>query len=84
MSGPSNRTATRVALIRAEIVEIRRILFGDSKGREGLVERVKELVKTSDHGRFTRRVALWCAAIIVIIATGIVHYRQTFLQIFRE
>jgi hypothetical protein len=78
MTDPLSRSETRLALIRADIAEIHRILFGDGKGYEGLIYKVQRLLK---NGRFIRRAALWCAAIIVIIATGIVQFKRVFWQI---
>src|SRR5262249_9531533 len=47
--------------------------FGDGKAYKGRIYKVQRLLK---HGRFIRRAELCCAAIIVIIATGIVQFKR--------
>ena len=81
-SDPSSRSETRLVLIRAEIAKIRRILFGDDKGHKGLIYKVQSLIKSADRRYFIRRVGLWCAVIIVILATGIVQSKRILWEYF--
>ena len=83
MSDTSHWIETQIALIRADIEEIRCILYGDTKGRKGLVYCVDELVIAADRGRFRLRVILWLASGIVAAATGIEHFKQAIVELFR-
>jgi hypothetical protein len=85
VSDPSHRIETQIALIRADIEEIRCIVFGNSrKGRRGLVYRVDELVVAVDRGRFRFRVILWLASSIAAAATGIEHFKQAIVALFHQ
>jgi hypothetical protein len=84
VSVTSHWIETQIALIRADIEEIRRILNGDSEGRKGLVDRVNELALAADRRRFRWRVALWLASGIVAAATGTAHFKQAIVELFRQ
>ena len=71
-------------MIRADIEEICRIQNGDSQGHKGLVYRFNELVLAADRGRFRLRVILWLASSIAAAATGIAHFKQAIVELFRQ
>jgi hypothetical protein len=74
---------TQIALIRADIEEIRCILYGSSEGRKGIIYRVDELAVAADQARFRLRVILWLASGIAAAATGIEHFSQAIVELFR-
>jgi hypothetical protein len=84
MSDSSHWIETRIALIRADIEEIRYILYGNRKGRKGIVYRVDELVVAADRRRFRLRVTLWLASSVVAAATGIEHFKQAIVGLFHR
>jgi len=84
VSDSSHWIETQMALIRADIEEIRCILYGNSKGRKGIAYRVDELVVAADRGRFRFRVILWLASSIAAAATGIEHFKQAIVELFHQ
>ena len=73
---------TQVALMRADIEEIRRTLYGDGKGRKGLANKVKELLTAADRGYFSFRVVLWLGGGIVTTASAIAQFREAIVSLF--
>jgi hypothetical protein len=83
VTASSHWIETQIALIRADIEEIRCILFGNNKGRKGIANRVDELIVAADRTRFRLRVILWLASGIAAAVTGIEHFKQVIVELFR-
>jgi hypothetical protein len=73
---------TQLALIRRDLEEIHGALYGDGKGRQGLVDRVEQLVLVADRGRFSLRVALWLGGGIVALLTAAAQFKQAVTGLF--
>ena len=76
--------ATQLALIRADIEEIRHILHGDGKSRKGLADKVEELAAVADRGCFGFRAALWLGGGIVAAVTAIASLKEAVVELFRQ
>jgi hypothetical protein len=74
--------ATRLARLEARLDRIDEALFGDAKGRKGIVDQVEELVTVADRGRFSLRVALWLGGGVVAAATALAQFKQALLGLF--
>ena len=75
---------TQLALIRADIDEIRQTLHGDGKGRKGLADKVDELAAVADRSCFGFRAVLWLGGGIVAAVTAIASLKQAVLELFRQ
>jgi hypothetical protein len=75
---------TELALVRADIEEIRHVLHGDGKGRKGLADKVAELVAAADRGCFSYRVVLWLGGGILAAVTAVAQFRQALMELFRQ
>jgi len=59
------------------------VFCGSSEGRKGIIYRVDELAVAADQARFRLRVILWLASGIAAAATGIEHFSQAIVELFR-
>ena len=76
--------SVRIALIERDITDIRDALHGDGKGRQALIDKVEELVRITDRGRFSLRVALWLGGGIIAATTALAQFKQALLGLFHQ
>jgi uncharacterized membrane protein YidH (DUF202 family) len=84
MSNMSAWINTEIALIQADIQDIRYVLYGDDQRRKGLVAEVEGLAAVADHGCFSLRAAVWCIGGIITVVTALAHFERAILQFFRQ
>lgn len=79
MSEPTSPGAypaeTQLALIRRDIEDIRRALYGNGGTEKGLVDRVEHLAEVADRGRWALRGVLWLGGGLVALLTALAQVR---------
>lgn len=73
---------TQLVLIRRDIEDIRVALWGDGKGRGGLIDRVEDLADVAQRGQWSLKVALWLGGGVVAVATGIAQLKTAVVGLF--
>jgi hypothetical protein len=62
---------TQLALIRRDLYDLKKALFGNGSDKKGLVMRVEELAEAAERGRWALRVVLWLGGTVVAVMTAL-------------
>ena len=74
----------QLANIESRLDRLDEAMFGDGKGKSGVVRHVETLVEITRVGRSTVRVFIWCGAALVALATAAFQIKQTIATFFHQ
>ena len=70
---------TQLALMRRDIAEIHRALYGNGKDGKGLIARVEALADGMERGRWALRSVLWIGGTLVATLTALGQVRTAWV-----